>query len=60
MQRQNPIELRVPGAEIIDGNPCAGLPIAGHHMSQALDITTQFGDFENDALRIDAMLLQLA
>ncbi|MNG12325.1 hypothetical protein D3C84_959320 [compost metagenome] len=60
MQRQYPIELRVAGAEIIDGDSCAGLPVTRHHLCQALDVTAQFSNFENDSLRVYTMLLQLA
>ncbi|MNG16504.1 hypothetical protein D3C84_1004240 [compost metagenome] len=59
MQRQDAIELRVAGAEIIDGNPRASQSVTRDHMRQALDVATQFGDLENDSSWVDVMPCQL-
>ena len=58
-QGQDPIQLRIPGAEIINGNSCARLTIAGDDFGQALAVATQLGDLKHDAFWIDAMGLQL-
>jgi len=59
LQRQHAVELRIPGAEIIDGNARTGLTITGHDIAQALAVATQFGDFKHDALGSNAVTLQL-
>src|SRR5450830_1286418 len=59
LQRQYAVELRIAGAEVIDGDACAGLAIARHHVGQALDIAAQFSDLEHDALWVDAVGLHL-
>ena len=59
LQRQHAVELRIAGAEVIDGDARAGLAIARHHVGQALDIAAQLSDLEHDALWIDAVSLHL-
>ncbi|MNP20329.1 hypothetical protein D3C76_1128960 [compost metagenome] len=59
MQGQHPVELRVAGAEVVDGDPRTGFAVACHHLWQAQVAAAQLGDLEDHALRGDALLLQL-
>jgi hypothetical protein len=59
LQCQHAVQLGIPGAEIIDGNPCAGVTIPCNYIAQALAIATQLSDLENDTFGGNAVLLQL-
>ena len=47
------------GAEVVNRHPCPGLPVARHHIAQALGVAVQFGDFKHNTFGRDAVLLQL-
>ncbi len=56
---QYPVQLRIAGTEVVDGDPGAGGTIAGNHFGELLAVATQFGDLEDDTAWVHAMLLQL-
>ena len=59
LQGQYPVQLRVAGAEVVDGDACPGLAVARHHVREFLAAAAQLGDLEHHALRRHTVFLQL-
>ncbi|MNZ61128.1 hypothetical protein D3C78_792150 [compost metagenome] len=52
--------MRIAGAEVVHGDARAGLAVLRHGRQQARAVAVEFGDLEDDAPRIDLVLVELA